>query len=316
MKDIHDQQGLRRTDLSLLAVFDIVYRERNLTRAAQLLSLSQSAVSHALARLRDRLDDPLFVRQGRGVVPTPRADQLAPGIQAALARLEEALRPQGFDPARDLRRITVAMADELEPMVLPSLMRAMRAAAPRAVLASVRFERGALRADLAAGRIDLCIDVARPTEAELVHTSWRQHRLCVVSARPRRLTVASYLAADHVAASSRRVGPTMEEFLLGRLGLQRRVALRCQNYEAACRVVAESGMLLTMPREQALPLRAALGFRILPLPMELPPIELHLFWHRQAQDLPVQRWLRERLLEDPDRQAAPPRPRRAKRAVA
>lgn len=248
------------------------------------------------------MDDPLFVRQGRGVVPTPRAEQLAPGVQNALARLEEAMRPgAAFDPARDLRRVTLAVPDELEPMVLPSLARALREAAPQAVLASVRLDRSALRTDLAAGRIDLCIDVARPTEAEVVHEPWRQHRLCVVSAKARRLNVARYLAADHVAVSSRRTGPTMEEFLLGRLGLQRRVALRCQNYEAACRVVAETEMLLTMPREQAQLLRPALGFRILPLPMELPPIDLHLYWHRQAQDLPVQRWLRERLAGDVSR---------------
>ncbi len=302
MSRIHESQVLRRNDLSLLAVFDVVYRERNLTRAAQLLALSQSAVSHSLARLRERMDDPLFVRQGRGVVPTPRAEQLAPGVQNALARLEEAMRPgAAFDPARDLRRVTLAVPDELEPMVLPSLARALREAAPQAVLASVRLDRSALRTDLAAGRIDLCIDVARPTEAEVVHEPWRQHRLCVVSAKARRLNVARYLAADHVAVSSRRTGPTMEEFLLGRLGLQRRVALRCQNYEAACRVVAETEMLLTMPREQAQLLRPALGFRILPLPMELPPIDLHLYWHRQAQDLPVQRWLRERLAGDVSR---------------
>jgi len=299
MNQFHDGLALRRTDLSLLAVFDVIYRERNLTRAAQLLALSQSAVSHSLARLRVRMDDPLFVRKGRGVVPTPRAEQLAPGVQNALARLEEALRPGlAFDPARDLRRVTLAMPDELEPMVLPSLARALREAAPQALLASVRLDRSALRTDLAAGRIDLCIDVARPTEADVMHEPWRQHRLCVVSSKLRRLSVASYLAADHVAVSSRRTGPTMEEFLLGRLGLQRRVALRCQNYEAACRVVAETEMLLTMPREHAQLLRPALGFRILSLPMELPPIDLHLYWHRRAQDLPVQRWLRERLPGD------------------
>lgn len=297
MKKIHGAARLRRTDLSLLAVFDVVYRERNLTRAAQLLSLSQSAVSHALARLRARLDDPLFLRQGRGVMPTPRAEQLAPGVQAALARLDEALRPGGgFDPSRDLRRLTVAMADEIEPMALPLLVRELRAAAPQAQLSSVRVDRANLRADLVAGRIDLCVDVARPTEAEIVHAPWRSHRLCVVAARRRRLDVDAYLAADHVAVSSRRTGPTMEEFLLGRLGLQRRVALRCQNYEAACRVVAESGLLLTMPREQAEPLRRGLGFVILPTPIEFPPFELHLYWHRQAQELPAVRWLRERLL--------------------
>lgn len=294
MNQIHDAPLLRRADLNLLAVFDVVYRERNLTRAARQLSLSQSAVSHALARLRDRLGDPLFLRQGRGVIPTPRAEQLAPGVQAALAQLDEVLRPgAAFDPRRDLRRLTLAMPDELEPLVLPTLARQILDVAPQALIASVRLDRSALRSDLGAGRLDLCIDVARPTEPEVLHEPWRQHRLCVVSARQRRLSVESYLAADHVAVSSRRTGPTLEDFHLGRLGLQRRVALRCQNYEAACRVVAESDMLLTMPREHAVLLRPVLGVRLLALPMELPPIDLHLYWHRQAENLPAQRWLRE-----------------------
>lgn len=299
MSSTREGAALRRTDLNLLAVFDVVYRERNLTRAARILSLSQSAVSHALARLRERLDDPLFQRLGRGVAPTPRADALAPEIQAALARLEQAMRPgRGFEPARDLRRATLAMPDELEPIVLPQLAASVRAVAPEAVLASVRLDRAALRSDLAAGRVDLCIDVARPTEPDVLHAPWRQHPLCVVSARARRLSVEAYLAAGHVTVSSRRTGPTIEEFLLGRLGLQRRVVLRCQNYEAACRVVAGSELLLTMPRAHAELLRPALGFRMLPMPVELPAIDLHLFWHRQADALPGNRWLRDFLLRD------------------
>lgn len=292
-----ERGALRRTDLNLLAVFDVVYRERNLTRAARILSLSQSAVSHALARLRERLGDPLFQRQGRGVVPTPRAEALAPDIQAALARLEEALRPgRGFEPARDLRRATIAMPDELEPFVLPQLAATLRAAAPEAVLASVRLDRAGMRSDMAAGRVDLCIDVGRPTDPDVRHALWRQHRFCVASARPRRLSAESYLASEHITVSSRRTGTTIEEFLLGQLGLQRRVALRCQNYEAACRVVAASELLLTMPRAYAELLREVTGIRILSMPIALPTIDLHLFWHRQSDSSPVKRWLREFLL--------------------
>lgn len=302
MNATHERRLVHRLDLNLLSVFDVVYRERHFTRAAEVLSLSQSAVSHALARLRERLGDPLFVRRGRGVAATPRAEALAPAIQAALAQIDEALRPgRGFEPARDLRRATLAMPDELEPIVLPALAARIRSAAPDALISSVRLDRAGLRADLAAGRIDLCIDVARPTEPDVQHAPLRQHRLCVVSARARRLSVETYLAADHVTVSSRRTGPTMEEFFLGRLGLARRVCLRCQNYEAACRVVAASELLLTMPREHAELLRPALGFRILQLPMDLPAIDLHLFWHRQSDGLPANRWLRDCLREGGDR---------------
>lgn len=293
MKRETTRRSLHRLDLNLFAVFDVVYRERHLTRSAELLSLSQSAVSHALARLRERVGDPLFVRQGRGVAPTPRADELAPAVQEALGRLGGALQPgRSFDPAHDLRRAVLAMPDELEPIVLPVLIAALRKAAPQATVSSVRLDRAALRSDLAAGRIDFAIDIARPTDPDVRHGPLIQHRFCVVSARRRRLSLKSYLAAEHIAVSSRRTGPTFEEFMLDRLGVQRRVTLRCQNYEAACRVVAGSELLLTMPRRHAELLRPALGFFILPLPIELPSIDLHLYWHRQADALASSLWLR------------------------
>lgn len=287
------QIALGRLDLNLFLVFDVIYRERSLTRSAEVLSLSQSAVSHALSRLRQRIGDPLFVRQGRGVVPTPRADALAPAVQQALAGLDSALQPgRRFDPARDLRRIILAMPDELEPIVLPALLSALRRSAPQASVASVRLDRAALRTDLAAGRIDLAIDVPRSLDAEVMHIPLIQHRYCVVGGRRLRLSTARYLAAEHVAVSSRRTGPTFEDFVLDRLGLRRQVALRCQNYEAACRVVAASDLLLTMPRRHAELLRPALGFHILKLPLEMPSIDLHLYWHRQSDALPASMWLR------------------------
>src|SRR5579885_3192740 len=106
----HDAPRFDRVDLNLIRVFDVVYRERHLTRAAQTLFLSQSAVSHALARLRRQLGDPLFERQGRGVVPTPLARRLAPQIGEALAGLRLALQgDRAFRPEHDLRQLTIAI---------------------------------------------------------------------------------------------------------------------------------------------------------------------------------------------------------------
>lgn len=131
MNQPHEWSPLSRFDLNLFRVFEVVYRERNLTRAAGLLHLSQSAVSHALARLRDQLGDPLFVRQGRGVAPTPLADRLAPGIHDALAGLHRSMnRCQTFDPRRDARTFQLNMPEQLEPLVLPAILDHLRQAAP------------------------------------------------------------------------------------------------------------------------------------------------------------------------------------------
>ena len=132
MNQQHEWSALGRIDLNLFRVFEVIYRERNLTRAAALLHLSQSAVSHALNRLREQLDDPLFIREGRGVAPTPLATQLAPGIQEALAGLLRSVtRGQDFDPTQDRRTFTLNMPEQMEPVVLPSIIDHLRRVAPQ-----------------------------------------------------------------------------------------------------------------------------------------------------------------------------------------
>lgn len=297
MNDIHDLSRLGRLDLNLFRVFDTVYRERNLTRAAEVLFLSQSAVSHALARLREQLGDPLFVREGQGMTPTALAERLAPDVREALGLFRQAMhRSRDFDPARDILQFTLAMNDEIEPALLPALVQHLRATAPAIRIASVRLDRSTLKTDLASGRLDLAIDVAQPMPAELHHTVVMQDQFCVVSARRRRLTAASYLAAQHVTVSSRRTGLVVEDLVLSRLGHQRDIVLRCQHYETACRIVAETDLLLTLPRRQAESLNAAIGNHILAMPIDLPAIELHLYWHRQVDGEPGNQWLRSQLL--------------------
>ncbi len=288
---------ISRLDLNLFRVFDTIYRERNLTRAAGILCLSQSAVSHAIGRLRMQLGDPLFVREGQGVVPTPLADRLWPDIQDALALFRQAVhRSQVFEPARDITQVTLAMNDELEPGILPVLVRALRAAVPEVRVSSVRLDRASLRADLAAGRLDCAIDIAQPVSPDLCHALLLQDDFVVVSRVSRVLDTEAYLAAQHVTVSSRRTGRAVEDLGLARLGLERQVVMRCQHYEAACRIVAESDLLLTMPRRQAEAINTAVGNVVLELPVPLAGIELHLYWHRQREADPANQWLRERVV--------------------
>ncbi|MFP2925111.1 LysR family transcriptional regulator [Pyxidicoccus sp. 3LG] len=297
MKAIQDSARLARLDLNLFRVFDVVLRERNLTRAAEVLFLSQSAVSHALARLREQLGEPLFVREGRGVAPTPFAERLAPEIREALALFEGAIhRNRGFDPRRDVGQLTVAMSDMLEPSILPPLVARFREKAPELRVSSVRLDRARLERDLASGRLDLAIDVEQQTGADLRHTPMLQDTFCVVSRRRRKLDVGAYMAASHVTVSSRRTGLAVEDMVLSRLGYQRDVTVRCRHYEAAFHIVSGSDLLLTMARRRAAALHSLLGNHLLPMPLSLPPLELHLYWHRQVDSEPRSRWLRSELL--------------------
>jgi len=299
MNQPHVSPGLQRLDLNLVRVFDVVYRERSLGRAAEALFLTPSAVSHAVARLRDHLGDPLFVRQGRGILPTPMASRLAPAVREALAAVEHALLDRrGFDPGRDLARLTLALPEELEALFVPPILRRLREAAPLLELSAVRLDRAQLRADLATGRIDAAFDVARPTDEELVHERVFEDDFCVVAARRRRsLDRAAYLAAGHVAVSSRRTGPTLEDFRFGAQGLRRRVAVRCQRYETACLVAATTDLLLTMPRRLAPVRLSPLDLRVFTPPLEIAPIEVHLYGHRRTEESAGGRFVRATLKE-------------------
>ncbi|MFY2563949.1 LysR substrate-binding domain-containing protein [Corallococcus terminator] len=297
MSAVHDvarRQGA--PDLNLFRVFDVVYRERNLTRAAEVLFLSQSAVSHALTRLREQLGSPLFVREGRGVAPTPLAERLAPEIREALALLQQAVHhTRGFEPVRDVGTFTLAMSDMLEPSIVPRLVARLRERSPEARISSVRLERTRLERDLASGRLDLAIDVEQPTSAELRHTAFTHDAFCVVSRKRRRLDVAAYMGARHVTVSSRRTGLAVEDLVLSRLGYQREVTVRCRHYETACRIVSGSDLMLTMPRRRAEEINTELDNHLLPMPLALPRLELHLYWHRAEDSEPRSQWLRSEL---------------------
>ncbi len=289
---------LPRLDLNLFRIFEVIYRERNLTRAAEHLNLSQPAVSHALTRMRRQMGDPLFEREAQGVIPTALAIRLWPDIQQALALLRQTLvRSRTFEPARDIAQVTLAMNDEVEQVLLPILAGELRAKVQGVKLASVRFDRSLLRSDLASGRIDCAIDVAKPVEPDLLHAFLTRDEFVVVSRVPRAIDMAEYLAAQHVTVSSRRVGRGIEDLEFARHGLRRQVVARCQHYATACQLVAQSDLLLTMPRRLALAANAPFGNVIVELPMPMPAVELRLYWHRDRDTEPANAWLRQTILQ-------------------
>ncbi|KRW57868.1 LysR family transcriptional regulator [Pseudomonas sp. TTU2014-080ASC] len=296
----HESSALNRIDLNLFRVFEVVYRERNLTRAASLLHLSQSAVSHALARLREQLGDPLFVREGRGVVPTALAEQLAPVIQDSLNGLRRSLgSTQGFDPHRDRRTFCLNMPEQMEPLLLPRLLAHFRTVAPQVELRCSSLHWADVPREMAAGRVDLAVEITRPTDNELRHRLLFTDEFCVL-AGPEfegELTAERYLAAEHVAITSQRRGICAEDLALGHLGLTRNVRQHCRNYLSAALLVAQSGMLLTLSRGYAQLLNQGGNNRVLPLPLALPPITLSMYWLRQSESDAAGVWLREQVAE-------------------
>lgn len=282
-----------RMDLNLLRVFDAVARHGNLGRAAVSLHITPSAVSHALARLRTQLDDPLFERHGRGVAPTTLARRLTPEIRAALAQIEAALRTdRPFDPARDVQQLRVAMPDQLEDLLLPALYRRLRTDAPDLQLESVRLDRARMRADLAAQRLDLALDVAPALDPELAQGVITHDPMCVLANRCwTTLGGDNYQAAGHIVVSSRRSGWSLEDLGLQEHRVTRHIAMRCQLLETACQVVATTNLLLTLPVQQAARMQARHALQMFDLPFPLPPTAIRVLWHRSQSDQATLQWV-------------------------
>ncbi len=294
---------LSRIDLNLFVVFDAIYTEGGITRASKRLSLTQPAISHALGRLRELFDDPLFMRQGRAMIPTPLARVIIDPVRQSLQGFEATLkRVDRFDPATARKHFTVGMRDVRELSALPNLLRTITRAAPFIDIAVVRAERKQLETELAAGTLDAAIDVRLALSDEVRRQRIDTERL-VVLARLRHPTVKpgldleTYLSQEHILVSSRRRGFGVEDYELSRHGLRRRIRLRCQHYFAACRVVSETDLILTMAERYARIVNRLFPNRVLPFPLEVPDYDAYLYWHVNADADPANRWLRKLLME-------------------
>lgn len=285
---------LDRIDLNLFVVFDTIYAEGNLTRASEILHVTQPAVSNALARLRQTFDDPLFVRAGRRMAPTPVAQNLIGPVRQALRQLQASVDTRAeFRPGDAQRRFHLSISDIAASLLLPGLLAALQREAPRVALNCHQLDRREIAGELAAGTLDLAIDIPQLARASLHHARLQRDRfVCVLrhghALARRSLTLERYLALDHVTVSSRRAGRSYVDLALGRLGRQVESTLRVQHYQPAFHVVQNSDMAL------AAPLSLARRYRVLvrDLPFDVPVLDSHLYWHRSAENDPGNRWLR------------------------
>ena len=287
-----------KIDLNLFTVFEAIYSEGSLTRAAARLNLTQPAISHALGRLRDRLDDPLFIRHGHKMRPTPLAQNLLPEIQSAFAQLNQALQhAHGFDPALAKTTFTVAMRDVVEATFLPPLVSQLNQLGPNISVASVTMERKNLDAKLASGEWDFAVDVLRPSPASIKQQKLIEDELVVLrrinKTNKGKISQEEYLGAQHIVVSSRPSGPSLVDYSLSALGLKRDIALRCQHYFAACQVVASSDYWLTMPKRYAHILAENFDqVELIELPFAASSVDVYLYWHATHDNDASSKWFR------------------------
>ena len=299
--------NFRTLDLNLLRVFDAVMVERNVTRAAEQLAMTQPAVSNALRRLREAIGEELFVPGSTGVTPTPHAESLWPAVRESLAGLRALFEPQGFDPTHDERRFTLAMADATAAVLLPRLMAAFERERARVTLQVEPLVTRDPRALLERGAADAAVgffpDVARAVDAALgqgesvleplyacdyVCAMRRGHAL----AREDPLSLDAYCNAAHVRVSFAGRPHGFVDEQLARLGRSRRVALMLSQYAAAAQVLAATDLLGVLPRRYVQASDAREALHITALPFEMPRLEIALLWHRRHERDAGHRWLR------------------------
>jgi DNA-binding transcriptional LysR family regulator len=292
-----------KIDLNLFVVFDAIYCEGNITKAASVLNLSQPAVSHSLGKLRTHFDDALFIRQGNEMRPTPVAKNVIDDVREALHQLQVCLvQSRQFEPLTSRKSFSLSLHGSLEPYYLPILQQSLSLESPAINLRSnKRVRRTELENKLASGDIDLAIDTLIPVSNNIMHTQLEVDQLVVVARKNHpaitpELDLDTYLRLNHVLVSSRSTGPSLEDFELSRIGLHRKISLRCQHALSACQVILNNDMLLTLPKTAAAMYSKMLDIAIYPMPVELPDIGVHLYWHVNVDKEPANKWLRNKMI--------------------
>lgn len=304
--------SFRTLDLNLLRVFDAVMAERNITRAADLLAMTQPAVSNALRRLRDSVGEPLFTRAAYGVRPTPRAEALWPVVQQSLDALRAELAPERYDPQAQEHAFQISMADATSALLLPPLLREVQRLRARATVRvlplatrdpSETLERA--QADMAVGHFpDLLLRMERAAalgEPGLLRSErlYRSEYVCVMRRdhplAQQALTLEAYCSAEHLLVSFSGRGQGLVDEALAALGRRRRLVLTVNQFFTAGQVVSQTDLLTVLPRTFLSVTGVTDQLAVRELPVPLAPLQVHLLWHRRHDRHPAQRWMRELL---------------------
>jgi DNA-binding transcriptional LysR family regulator len=294
---------LQQLDLNLLYVLVALEKKRSVSAAALMLQKSQPAVSSALAKLRSFFNDPLFVRSGNSMQPTPRATTLIEAAREVLERVgTDIVSSPTFDPQTNHQTINIALSDVGEVVFLPGLLKDLRRAAPNALVRAVSVPAAAVAEGLEAGSIDLAVGYF----PDLKQSSFFQQALftdtfasLVRSDHPltaRKLTLKQYLQLEHaVVHAESRTEEVMERYL-ARRKIRRRVVLSTPHFASAPIIVAQSDLIVTIPEPLARYFaRVSANVRTIGLPFEPPRIQLRQFWHRKFHHDQRNAWLRSRV---------------------
>jgi len=289
---------LARTDINLLLVFDLLFEERNAGRTAARLNLSPSAISHSLRRLRALLDDPLFIASPKGMVPTERAEALAPTIRDIIERVQGVLASaQNFDPATAVRRFRIGAPDGAVSVIVPLLVARLEKAAPGVDLSILQLLpqpgsidpldawRGAFT-EIESGRVSLAILPHPPSESRFHSSPLYFEDFVIVARRGHPLATApslkAFAAARHVLVSATGDSWGFVDRKLAEHGLERRIVLTVPSFFMAISAIASSDLVGAIPRHFARQAERNYDIEIIEPPFDMLSSDLHAIAPRAA----------------------------------
>lgn len=294
--------NLRQFDLNLLIIFDALISECHVSRAADKVFLSQSAMSHALNRLREQLNDPLLVRTEKGLQPTQKALAMLPQVRSALELIERTIQPQqDFNPSTSKRTFHIACTDFFEAVILPSFVQYIQQVAPSIKIEVQMITEDASKESLAQRKADIVIglDATQVLPSHLISELWlTEDMVCLCSQNnphyTNKLTLKEYETASHVVFSDITTDTSNRiDNWLAKKGKFRQHIARTMNYTAAASIVTKTDSIMTLPHHMALMFTDMLPVKILQPPKHMPNIEMNMVTHPLFNTDPSIVWLKQ-----------------------
>ena len=273
-------------DLNLFVILNAIYTEGSLTKAAQVVGITQPAVSNALSRLRDKFNDELFVRTGSGMVPTQKTENMISDVQNALSLIQQSVNePDKFNPPLSKRNFKLSLGDISEGRVLPYIMKELYENAPNISLGSYSYKRNDQVHALATNNLDFVVDPVIPNSNEINSLKVFEDDFVAIHrdghdiSKIKNITIEDIVNEKHIHVSRRKMGEHLIDIELDKIGLKRNVALRCQHFLIAPPIIKSTDLILMATRSFAK--RNNLSF--VEIPIEIPSMEYFLIWHKSDE---------------------------------
>ena len=286
-------------DLNLLRVFGAVHAEGHIGRAAKRLGITQPAVSHAIQRLRDSVDDPLFIRSGKGVEPTARANEMAIYVRDSLESAKAAITTsQDFDPAASSRVFHVGLPDHAVAKCAPIILTTFSRCAPKLGIHLHDVKTPDAIRLLEQGEIDIAANVIEDIPKRFKSMPLFTSQIVVIASKQNpyikgKIDLAGYLKARHLIYSASQPMNSALDEALAKWGIARDIGMTISGHLSVPMIIAHSDLIATVTRELAEPYVEKYGLQMLKLPFDVPDIQVSLFWHERNDRDAGHQWLRE-----------------------